>query len=188
LKQALLSAANGGSTKIHGVSKLAYPLLQAVNIDGSAISASNIVEKLFDAYTEVRERTKGRATEYLMSLKNYGSVMKAIEGDKGAYRVVEEPKKSLFGWMEMTIANVTGQVIKFIGIQEMDDDIIPLVDWRSITFRTNGFFKKRISPDGREYFEVRGEDGYQYIVDTCLFGEVEYGKPGHSAIIHTISY
>lgn len=188
MRRALLSAANGGDAKIHGVSKLAYPMLQAVNIDGSAISATNIVEKLFDAYTTVRQKSKGRATEYLMSLKNYGSVMKAIESDKGSYRVVESPKESLFGWMEMTIANVTGQIIKFVGIQEMDDDIIPLVDWRSITFRSNGYFKKRMSPDGREYFEVRNQAGYQYIVDCCLFGEAEYKKPGHSAIIFGISY
>jgi hypothetical protein len=102
--------------------------------------------------------------------------------------VVESPKESLYGWMEMSIANVTGRVTKMVGIQEMDDDIIPLVDWRSITFRSNGYFKKRISPDGREYFEVRNTSGYQYIVDCCLFGEMEYKKPGHSAILHTIDY
>jgi hypothetical protein len=188
MRDVLLSAANGGAATVHGQTKTAYPLLQAVNIDGSAITASNILEKMFDAYTEVRERSKGRATEYLMSLKHYGSVMKQLELQKGSYRVVEEPKESLYGWMEMKIANVTGQVTKIVGIQEMDDDIIPLVDWRSITFRSNGYFRKRISPDGREYFEVRNSTGYQYIVDVCLFGEMEYKKPGHSAIIHGVSY
>jgi len=163
MRQALLSATNGGTANIHGQLKTAYPILQAVNIDGTSIDASNILDKMFDAYTEVQLQ-------------------------KGAYRVVEEPKESLYGWMEMKIANVTGRVTKIVGIQEMDDDIIPLVDWRSITFRSNGYFKKRISPDGREYFEIRSESGYQYIVDCCLFGEMEYKKPGHSAIIHGISY
>lgn len=188
MRQAFLSAANGGVDKLHGVLKTKWPLLQSVNIDGSSITASNILEKMFDAYTTVRQKSKGRATEYLMSLLHYGSVMKQLELQKGAYRVVEAPKESLYGWMEMTIANVTGQVTKIVGIQEMDDDIIPLVDWRSITFRSNGYFKKRVSPDGREYFEVRNESGYQYIVDCCLFGEMEYKKPGHSAIIHTVAY
>jgi hypothetical protein len=187
-KDAFLSAANGGAASLHGVPKKAWPILQAVNIDGSGITATNILDGLFDAYTEVRRRSKGRATEYLMSLKNYGSIMKQLELQKGAFRVVEDPKESLFGWMEMKIANVTGQVLKFVGIQEWDDDTIALVDWRSITFRSNGYFKKRISPDGREYFEVRNTNGYQYIVDCCLFGEMEYKKPGHSAIIHSISY
>lgn len=188
MRQALLSSANGGLTNIHGVAKTSAPILQAVNINGSAITAANILDKLFDAYTEVRERSKGLASEYLMSLKNYGSIMKQLELNKGAYRVVEAPKESLYGWMEMSIANVTGRVTKMVGIQEMDDDVIPLVDWRSITFRSNGYFRKRISPDGREYFEVRNTTGYQYIVDLCLYGEVEYKKPGHSAIIHGISY
>jgi len=188
MRQALLSFTNGGLQTIHGVNKTSYPILQAVNIDGSSITASNILNKLFDAYTEVRRRTKGRATEYLMSLKHYGSIMKQLELQKGSFRVTEAPKESLFGWMEMTIANVTGQVVKFVGIQEMDDDIIPLVDWRSITFRSNGYFRKRISPDGREYFETRAQSGYQYVVDCLLFGEMEYKKPGQSAITYGINY
>jgi len=188
MRQALLSSVNGGTANIHGQLKTAYPILQSVNIDGSAMTAATILNDLFNAYTEARERGKGLASEYLMSLKNFGSVMKQLELQKGSYRVVEEPKESLYGWMEMKIANVTGRITRIVGIQEMDDDIIPLVDWRSITFRSNGYFKKRISPDGREYFEIRAESGYQYIVDCCLFGEMEYKKPGHSAIIHGISY
>ena len=177
-----------GATKLHGVNKSAYPILQAVNINGEAITATNILDALFDSYTEVRRRSKGRATEYLMSLRNYGSVMKQLELQKGAFRVVEDPKESLFGWMEMKIANVTGQVLKIVGIQEWDDDVIALVDWRNITFRSNGYFKKRVSPDGREYFEIRAEDGYQYVCDMSLFGEMEYSCPGHSAIIYGIQY
>lgn len=188
MRDALLTVGNGGSATLHGQTKTSAPILQAVNINGSAVTAANILDKLFDAYTEVRERSKGLASEYLMSLKNFGSIMKQLELQKGQYRVVEDPKESLYGWMEMKIANVTGRVTKIVGIQEMDDDIIPLVDWRSITFRSNGYFKKRISPDGREYFEIRNENGYQYIVDCCLFGEMEYKKPGHSAIIHSINY
>lgn len=188
MRDTFLSAANGGSVTVHGVPKTAWPILQAVNVDGSAITATNILDSLFDAFTEVRRRSKGRATEFLMSLKHYGSVMKQLELQKGAFRVTQDPKESLFGWMEMKIANVTGQVVKIVGIQEWDDDTIALVDWRSITFRTNGYFRKRISPDGREYFEIRNTNGYQYVVDCCLFGEMEYRKPGHSAIIHSISY
>ena len=49
----------------------------------TTITAANILNKLFDAYTEVRRRSKGRATEYLMDLTNYGSVMKQLELQKG---------------------------------------------------------------------------------------------------------
>lgn len=189
IRQALLSAANGGSSTIHGVSKLAYPILQAVNINGSDITATNILDKLFNAYVTVRTKAKGTATEFLMSYKHWGSIMKALEAQKGPYKVVDDPKASLYGWTECMIASTTtGQALKVIAIQEMDDDIIPLMDWKSITFRTNGFFKKRKSPQGLEYFEVRNTTGYQYIVDISLFGEMEFRKPGQSGIIYGISY
>lgn len=188
LRQALLSAANGGVSTLHGQTKTAWPILQAINYSGSGVTAANILDTCFDFMTSVRRRGKGRGTELLMDLTNYGSVLKQLELQKGSYRVVEDPKESLYGWMEMKIANVTGQVIKFVGIQEFDKDIICFVDWRSITFRTNGFFRKRISPDGREYFEIRAQTGYQYLVDTCLFGEMEYRKAGHSAVMYGINY
>lgn len=188
LRQAFLSLANGGSAQLHGVTKLSYPHLQAVNIDGSSITASNILDKLFDAYTEVRTRAKGNANTYLMSYKHLGSVMKLIETQKGPFKVKEgSTVASLYGWTEITITSVKGE-LTLVGIQEMDDDIIPIIDWSSMEFVTNGFFKKRVSPDGIEYFEVRNTSGYQYIVDTSLFGEMMYKKVGHNGIVFGINY
>lgn len=188
LRQAFLSLANGGGAQLHGVTKLSYPHLQAVNVDGSSITASNILDKLFDAYTEVRTRAKGNANTYLMSYKHLGSVMKLIETQKGPFKVKEgSTVASLYGWTEITITSVKGE-LTLVGIQEMDDDIIPIIDWSSMEFVTNGFFKKRVSPDGIEYFEVRNTTGYQYIVDTSLFGEMMYKKVGHNGIIFGISY
>jgi hypothetical protein len=39
LIDSLLSAANGGSASLHGITKLSYPALQATQVDGSAVSA-----------------------------------------------------------------------------------------------------------------------------------------------------
>jgi len=189
MRQALLSATNGGAATIHGQTKTAYPHLQSVNISGAAITATNILEKLFDAYLEVRIRARGTAQEFLMSFKNWGSCMKAMETNKGAYRVVGEPKASEYGWWETTIASTSsGEALKIVGIQEMDDDIIPIVDWKGITFRSNGLFRKRKAPDGKSYYEIRATTGYSYLIDVCLFGEMEYRKPNGSGIVHTISY
>lgn len=189
IRSALLSSANGGSSTIHGVSKLLYPILQAVNIDGSDITSTNILDKLFDAYRKVREKAKGNASCYIMSYKHWGSCMKVLEAQKGPYQVVQDPKASLYGWTEVMIASTkTGQALKIVAIQEMDDDIIPLMDWTTITFHSNGFFKKRKSPEGIEYFEVRNTTGFQYIVDVSLFGEMEFRKPGQCGIIYGVSY
>lgn len=190
IKAALLSAANGGSATLHGVSKLAYPFLQAVNILGSSITATNILDKIFDAYTDVRVKARGKATDVLMSLKHLGSVMKIIQTEKGPFNVVpgQKVKVTEFGWMEIAIMSVTGDVLKFVGIQEWDDDTIAFMDWSALVFRTNDFFKKRVSPDGNTYHEIRAVTGYQYICDLCLFGELQFTKPGNCGIIYGISY
>jgi hypothetical protein len=70
----------------------------------------------------------------------------------------------------------------------MEDDIIFFLDMKSMKFRTRGGFKKRMSPEGKEYFEIRSTSGYQYIVDSCLFGEMEYRGIGHNAVMYNINY
>jgi len=188
-RSALLSAANGGSATIHGVSKLAYPFLQAVNIDGSSWTAANVLDKLFDAYTEVRKKAKGRANEILCSYTIGGAIMKAIENratTHANYSIsIVDKKASLYGWDEILLTTVKG-TLKIVMIQEWDDDIVWYRDPRSHTFRSNGFFRKRKNPDGDEYFEIRAEDGFQYIIDVSLFGEMEWTKPGQNGIVYGI--
>jgi hypothetical protein len=189
LRSALLSSANGGSSTLHGQTKTAYPYLQAVNISGASITATNILDKLFDAFTEIRARAKSGLTDKcVMSFKNLGSVMKAIEVQKGAYKVTATTSKaSMYGWTEIELTGVKGG-FTLVGIQEMDDDIIFFLDMSAMTFRSNGMIKKRKAPDGKEYFEVRNTTGYQYILDLCLFGELEVRKPCICGVVYSISY
>ena len=190
LKSCLLSNANGGSANLHGQSKLLYPFLQAININGSDITALNLIEKLFDAYADIRRKARGNANEILMSYKHFGTAMKIIETDKTAFKVSENSMKaSEYGWTEITLTAVaTSKQLKFVGIQEMDDDAIMFLDWSGITFRSNGFFRKRTAPDGKQYYETRAVTGYTYIVDTCLFGELEFRTPGKCGIVYGINY
>lgn len=188
LYDALLSAANGGGSTLHGVSKLAYPYLQAVNVSGAAITAANILEKIFDAYTEVRTRAKGNASIILMSYKHLGSIMKLIETQKGGYKVTPTTTKaSEFGWTEIEITSVKGQ-LKLVGIQEASDSYIVFLDPKALVFATDRLFHREKSPDGNEYYVVRGTSGYKYIVDTSLRGDLVVKAPGHCGIIHSISY
>lgn len=191
IKSVLLSAANGGSATVHGKSKVAYPFLQAVNVLGSSITAANILDKLFDAYTTVRRKAKGKADRFLMSYKNFGSVLKLVESkSNGAanWQISQKSKKaSIYGWDEIVISSVKGD-LTIVGIQEWDDDVIAILDMGSMVFRSNGFFQKRKSPEGLEYFEVRNTTGYQYLLDISLFGELEINKPGQNGIIYSISY
>jgi hypothetical protein len=188
LRDALLPAAQGGASTLYGVNKLLYPALQAVAISGSAISATNILDKLFDAFTEVKRLAKkGNPSDILMSYKHFGSCMKIVEVQKGPFKVTPNSEKaSIYGWSEIEISSVTNQRLKLVGIQEMDDDIIMFIDWSGITFRSNGFFKKNKTPDGVEYFTKRATSGFKYIVDTCLFGELEIRKVCSCAVVYGI--
>jgi hypothetical protein len=189
LREALLSSANGGTATLYGQTKASYPYLQAINVSGADITASNIMEKMFDALTTIRQFGKGAPSDVIMSYKNLASCMKVIEASKGAYNVVPGSQKaSQYGWMELEVGSVTKGGLKLVGVQEADDDVIMFIDWRALKFHSNGFFRKRVSPDGQEYFQIRNTSGYQYIIDVCLFGEMVVIRPSYCGIIYGVSY
>ena len=189
LRDALLSDANGGSSTLYGQTKTAYPYLQAINISGSDISAANIMQKIFDASTTIRQRGRGNPSDVIMSYKNFASCIKVIESSKGAFNVMPGSQKaSQFGWTELEVGSVAKGGLKLVAVQEADDDVIMFIDWRALKFHSNGFFRKRKSPDGIEYFEVRNTSGYQYIIDVCLFGDLVVNRPSYCGILHSISY
>lgn len=183
LRSALLSSTNGGSSTLYGQTKTTYPYLQAINVDLSAATSANLVEKIFDGYTQTRRLGKGNPTDIVMSYNNLGVVLKVVEASKGAFNVNSGSKKaSQYGWTEIKIGSVTNQELTFVGVQEMDDDIVFYMDWRALKFYSNGFFRKRKSPDGIEYFEVRAQTGFQYIIDVCLFGDLVVHRPSYCGI------
>lgn len=189
LRSALLSSANGGSSTLYGQTKTAYPYLQAINVSGADITAANIMLKIFDALTTTRQFGKGNPTDVVMSYKNLGSAIKAIEASKGAFNVSPGSKgASQYGWTEITVGSVTKGGLTLVGVQEADDDIIMFIDWRALKFHSNGFFKKRKSPDGIEYFEVRATTGFSYLIDVCLFGDLVVLRPSYCGILYSISY
>lgn len=188
-RSALLSLANGGSTNIHGKAKTTAPFLQAMNILGSDITSTNFLEKLFDGWIKCKTYGKCTADTLLMNIRHMGSVMKIMENSKGAYTMIKSDRKDMYGWWETEIvASQTGQTLKLVGLQEMDFDIIPAVNFDSITLRSKGGLRKIKQPDGDEFFTQRTELGYSYIIDLECHAQVEFAKPCEQAIFHTISY
>jgi len=188
LRDQLLSAANGGSATVFGQTKTAYPYLQAVQIDGSAISASNILDKLFDAYTRMSIlAVMGADPTFIMSFKHFGSVLKKLEGQKGAFNVIPNSRKTtIYGLDEIMVGSVTGKMLKIVGIQEKEDDTIFLVAPKDLKLYTNGLFKVETSPDGNKYYTKRATTGYSYITDVCLWGEGAHLKLNGAGIIYNI--
>src|SRR3990167_737547 len=188
LKDMLLSSANGGGSTLYGQTKVTYPYLQAINVDGASVTAANILEKLFDAYLDIRKFGKGQPRVALMSYKNWGSAIKVLEGGKGSYNIVpQSAKTSVYDWDEITVGGPKGK-LTLVAVQEADDDVIPLLDWRALKFHTNGFVRRERSPDGNEFFVVRNTTGYQYLMDIVVFGELVLSRPSYCGIMHTIDY
>jgi hypothetical protein len=121
-----------------------------------------------------------------MSFKHLGTIMKLIEQDKSPFKVsVGSTSVSKYGWTEINIVGVRGG-FNLIGIPDMDDDVIMFLDMTSFTFRSNGFIQKKKSPEGLEYYRIRGTDGFKLITDACLFGDMEFTQVAKNAIIHSI--
>jgi hypothetical protein len=184
LKLSCLSAANGGTTQLYGQTKTAYPYLQSINVNGSTSTSATILEDIFNAYTVIKNRGKGDPNKAVMSYLRLGYVMTLLEQQKGSYHIDQKGTRvNAFGWTEITIFGVKGR-LDVVGIQEMDDDYILFLDLRAMKIFTNGFFRKRINPDGREYFEIRNTTGYQYVIDLCMFGDIVLLRPSYCGILY----
>lgn len=197
LDSQLLSLANGGSAQLFGQTKSAYPFLQAVNYDGSAISATNLLSHLFAAYTQRQQLAKtGELAEFVMSFKHFGAVLTTLEngagtsgaiGQKGLFNIMPGSRKiNVYGWQEVMIGSVTGEMIKLVAVQEKSDKTIHCLDWKTIKLYTNGFLQRRTAPDQKQYFEVRSSSGYAYILDHCIMGELAVINPSRNLIIYNI--
>jgi len=184
LKDVLLSNANGGGASIYGQTKTDYPYLQAVNIDGTAVAAANILDKIFDAFFEVTRLGKGNPTEILCSFKHFSNIAKALEESR-RYSVAD--KAAGYGFRKVTVLGPQGEMM-ITGLRDMDDDVIYIMDWSAMKFRGSNFFNRKRHQDGDEFFLVRSTSGYKYIVDIRMYGDLVVHAPSYCGIVHTISY
>lgn len=184
LRSQLLSAANGGTANLFGASKLSAPHLQAINVDGSAVTPSNVLEAIFDGWTTIKTYGKGAASDAVVSYMWLGHIMKALENGSGAYRHIST-KATIFGYTEIVIQGVEGE-LTIVGVREMDDDVIYYLDWSAIKLHSNGFFEKHVDPDGKTYYTVRATTGYKYFVDIRFFGELVVNTPAWCGVMHSI--
>lgn len=184
LRSQLLSSANGGSANLFGQSKLAYPYLQSINVSGASVSATNILDQIFDGWTTILKLGKGHADRVVMSYKHIGSVFKLLEAGSGGFRHVET-KASTYGYTEVTVGSVKG-TLKLVGVQEMDDDVMYYLDMSAFKLHSNGFFERHIDPNGNGYYIKRATTGYVYITDVRFYGELILHAPCRCGVMYSI--
>lgn len=189
LRSSLLSSANGGGSTLYGQTKTAYPYLQAQNIDGSGVTSANLLDKIFDGLLVTRQRGRGKPNVALLSPVNFGVALKLLEASKGAFH--QDPKSAkigVYGWDEIAVWNPVGGGLKLVCLHEMDDDVIMFLDTRPSVMKiySNGGIRKRVAPDGKEYYEVRATTGFSYYVDINFQFEFVLQRPSYCGIMHSI--
>lgn len=185
----LIDPTEGGLATMYGVNKVDYSFLQNIEFDGNAITSTNILDQVFDFFTQQKISTASNAGEVWVSYKHFGSILKKLNSNKTAFNVVPNSRNvSEFGWDSVSIGSVSGEMIKIVAMKEMDDDIMFIVDPKTFCFATNGMFRKIKSPEGLDYYTVRSTSGYKYICDWEIYGEIFCKKPQANSIIKNISY
>lgn len=190
LRSSLLSSANGGGSTLYGVTKATYPYLQAVNVSGASVTASNLLDSILDAFVTIRQRGKGIPTKVLMSYANFGTVLKLLETSKGAYHNSQSgTKTSVYGWTEVSIFGPAG-MLDVVAVHELDNDIIMFLDTRPSVMKlySNGFIRRIKSPDGLEYTTTRATTGISFICDHYFGGDFVLQRPSYCGIMYSISY
>lgn len=187
LKLSLLSAANGGSSTLYGVTKTAYPFTQAINIDGSGFNASNILDGLFDAIYTTEIYGQGAVKKVLCSYRHQNVIKKLLETQKGGYHIDQTGDKvESYGWRSMTILG-GDRSVELVALREMDNDYMVLLDPSAVKIYTDGGFQKRENPDdGRSFYEVRATTGFYYLVDVAYMGDLVLERPQNCGIIFNI--
>lgn len=190
LRDALLSSVNGGDANIYGVAKTASKYTQAINVDGSGITAANILESLFDGLVEYRRKAKVGTNQIWVSMKHLGSCMKKLEQTKGAYKMVEGSMKvDEYGFTEITVFGPKTGAVKLVGIPELDDDIILGVDPKSMKFHSVKGIQKVKDPQGNMYTVSRdANSGFDFICDMYYRGDLIVSKPHRNMIWYGVNY
>lgn len=196
LKDMLLPAAQGGSDTFCGQTKTDSTYTQPVLYDAggsggtgdwgtsTAVTKSDILNLVFDALRKSFQKG-ARPKVALMSYKHYSACLRLLEANSGAYKNINE-NVDFAGYSEIVVGGVAGS-IKLVGIREMDDDWIPLLDPQYLDFHTQKQpFTLMKSPEGISYFTKRATTGYTYIADIRLRGDFLYRAPYTAGVIYNI--
>lgn len=170
LKDAIFSNSNGGSDSYLGKTKADYKFLQSTEISGATWNAANVFDKMLDAQITHNNLGRKGKGEWVVSYKNWGVMSKLLESGSGSYKHTDT-KASIYGWDTITITGPKG-VITVNAVHELDDDIFYMCDFGKVTFHTNKYFRKHTDMNGNQYYTVRNTDGYVYICDISLYGDM----------------
>lgn len=204
LMQLLPSGWLGAPATVFGQTKTASPFTQGLVYDaadwtngtpatgtqgaGNLITAStDVLAEIFNGLAKARQR-KANPTTFIMSYKHFSAVLTALEygaGGKtlgsGAFKNTSDVV-NYAGFSTVNVGSLLGSV-KLVAVNEMTDHVILGINESRLDFHTNKGFKIQESPDGLKFYSVRNTTGYQYVIDTCFYGDFVYNSPWDSITI-----
>jgi hypothetical protein len=198
-RNVLLSSANGGDSTYLGHTKTTYQFLQALNINGSTWTASDIVPKIFEAWNgEIDYQLmsyKGKKAKSLqVSPANYAKILNSFEMYKGSFRKNDADTLKMFDAGSIAISSLeTGGELVFERVPSMPDDImvLPNMDtWAMVSDRDLAFRKDVGNPNGMngyKWTETRNSTGFTHTLDGRHRVQTVCGAPEANAIIHGLA-
>ena len=187
LRSTILSAAAGGGSTIHGLTKASYKQLQAHNKSLSASTAESLCEDIFKMVIETQKKGRGMANEVLVSYDNYAHIVASIETNR---RFTVADSSFGYGFQSMSIRGIGG-VLKITALREMDNDIVFAIDWNAMKLAGYKWFvNETMEKTGSPFFVERERSagvGYEYIQDIKFYGNVVYYFLSYLAAGHSIS-
>lgn len=175
------------TTTLWGLAKASYSYLQPSVISGSDMTASNIVDKIFGYVLENQIVNGSKNEEVWMSGRKFGNVLSKLQSTVGGFNIVPGSRKiSQYGFQEVQIGSITGQLITLVAVPEMDDEVMMIVNPKDFKFASNGFIRQAVSPEGNKFYTVRSATGYVYVCDYEVFGELVCTAPAKQMFINAI--
>lgn len=185
LKKQLLPLSLGGSDTWFTLNKADASVLQAARYDGSSMSASNFLDKLFEFYMDTLFVGEGNPTEMVMNLKHFGKIIPKLEGSR---RFAVADKSAGYGFRKITLLGPEGGEFTVTGVRDMPTDLIYITDWSKHKFYSDKFIERIKNPDGLEFYTERvagANGGYVHICDYRLYGDLAV-IPGGNGVIYNV--
>lgn len=183
LQSMLLSAANSGDSTYAGLTKASFPILQAVNIDGSGFTAETLLDDLVDGFWQIHDLGKGSLNkDMIIPLSWFRFISGNLENNK-RYSVTD--KKVAYGMTSVTILGLDGQCT-ITGVRDKSVGSAFVLDWETLTLVGNSFFRRIKDANGNEFYVKRATTGWTNVVDTVFEAFLLCPTLSHNGIIHSI--
>lgn len=162
----------GGSDTLYGgaITKADSPIFQPFVTDlSSATTGAQLLSALYDFYFDVEELGRsGLRKEVIVPYYAFKAIAKETEDNR---RFAKADVETTYGSKSILLTGPNGDM-KVTAARGMALGKIVCVDWDALVLASRGELIKKAKKLGDDFFEIRNQSGYQFIVDKKLEAEL----------------